>query len=38
MARHSLKAGVDILVTDDPEALVPRLAPLATEPKHPSTI
>ena len=32
MARHSLIAGVDILVTDDPEALVPRLAPLATEP------
>lgn len=38
MARHSLIAGVDILVTDDPEALVPRLAPLATEPKRPSAI
>ena len=38
MARHSLIAGVDILVTDDPEALVPRLAPLATEPQRPSAI
>ncbi|HCU73395.1 MAG: hypothetical protein CL790_00600 [Chloroflexi bacterium] len=38
MARHSLIAGVDILVTDDPEALLPRLAPLATEPKPPSGI